>query len=85
MASRKTPKLLQGFTPEQRFFVAFAQARCEEARPEERRLRLRTGGPAPAKSRVNGAVTHMKEFAEAFSCPKEAAMVRRAAETCEVW
>jgi endothelin-converting enzyme/putative endopeptidase len=79
-ASRKT---LDGFTPEQRFFVSYGQSWCENARPERQRMLVQTNPHAPPKFRVNGVVSNMPEFQKAFSCKADAPMVRK--NQCRVW
>jgi endothelin-converting enzyme/putative endopeptidase len=78
--SRKT---LDGFSPEQRFFVSYGQSWCENARPERLRMLAQTNPHAPPKFRVNGVVSNMPEFQKAFSCKADAPMVRKNA--CRVW
>lgn len=72
-----------GLTPEQRFFVGFAQWDCSNRRPEDARLRALTDVHSPARWRINGVVVNMPEFAQAFSCPKGSPMV--AEKPCSVW
>jgi putative endopeptidase len=79
-ASRTT---LDGFSPEQRFFVSYGQGWCENARPERQRMLAQTNPHAPPKFRVNGVVSNMPEFQKAFSCKADAPMVRKNA--CRVW
>jgi putative endopeptidase len=79
-ASRKT---LDGFSPEQRFFVSYGQSWCENSRPERQRLLAQTNPHAPPKDRVNGVVSNMPEFQKAFACKADAPMVRKNA--CRVW
>jgi putative endopeptidase len=74
---------LDGFTPEQRFFVSYGQGWCENARPERLRMLVQTNPHAPPKFRVNGVVSNMPEFQKAFSCKADAPMVRKNA--CRVW
>ncbi len=62
-------KLIGGFTPEQRFFLAFAQIWRENVRPEALRLSLATDPHAPNKFRVLGPIANLPEFAQAFPCP----------------
>src|SRR6266487_1246678 len=76
-------KPLDGFTPEQRFFVSYGQGWCENARPERQRMLAQTNPHAPPKFRVNGVVSNMPEFQKAFSCKADAPMVRKNA--CRVW
>jgi putative endopeptidase len=77
--------VLDGFTPDQQFFLAWGQFRGDAIRPETQRLMVQ-GDPHPiAQYRVIGPLSNMTEFAAAFSCKAGAAMVRPAAERCVVW
>lgn len=73
----------QGFTPDQRFFIGFAQWACENERPENERLHVLTDPHSPGKYRINGVVVNMPEFQKAFSCKAGQPMVK--AERCRVW
>jgi predicted metalloendopeptidase len=74
-----------GFTPEQRFFISYAQHwRCI-MRPEYLRLLVQTDTHAPAQYRVNGPLSNMAEFAWAFDCPVGCAMARAKEERPTVW
>ncbi len=73
----------EGLTPEQRFFVGYAQWACESTRPAELRVRALTDPHSPGKYRVNGVVANMPEFAKAFSCKVGQPMVRP--KPCRVW
>jgi len=70
---------LAGFTPEQEFFVGFAQAWCANYRPEALRLLVATNPHSPPRFRVEGPVANVPEFARAFQC-REGGDKR-----CEVW
>jgi predicted metalloendopeptidase len=59
---------VEGFTPEQRFFIAWAQAWRDMTRPEQERQYLLADGHSLSRLRVRGPVAHMPEFAKAFSC-----------------
>jgi endothelin-converting enzyme/putative endopeptidase len=72
-----------GLTPEQRFFVGFAQWACENDRPENLRVSALTDPHSPGKYRVNGLVVNMPRFAEAFACKQGQPMV--AQKVCRVW
>jgi putative endopeptidase len=74
-----------GFSPEQAFFLGFAQSWCTAVRPESARLRAVTDPHSPAKWRVNGPLSNLVEFREAFACGASDAMVRGGAEQCGVW
>ncbi len=76
---------LDGFTPEQQFFIAWGQWRGDETRPEAQRKMVQ-GDPHPiAKYRVNGPLSNLPAFKDTFQCKADAAMVRPAADRCEVW
>jgi endothelin-converting enzyme/putative endopeptidase len=72
-----------GLTPEQRFFVGFAQWACEDERPESARLHAQTDPHSPARHRINGVVVNMPEFKEAFACRPGQPMVKE--PVCRVW
>jgi endothelin-converting enzyme/putative endopeptidase len=72
-----------GFTPEQRYFIGFAQWACENARPEELRANAITDPHSPGKYRINGIVSDLPEFQRAFGCKAGQPMVR--AQACKVW
>ena len=72
-----------GFTPEQRFFIGFAQWACENQRPENLRVSAITNPHSPGKYRINGVVVNMPEFQEAFKCKAGQPMV--AEKACRVW
>ena len=74
---------IDGFTPEQRFFIGFAQWDCGDERPESKRANAITNPHSPEEYRINGVVSNMPEFAKAFSCKVGQPMVR--ANACRVW
>ncbi|HEX6832618.1 MAG TPA: M13 family metallopeptidase [Rudaea sp.] len=74
---------IDGFTPDQQFFLAWAQWRGDEIRPETQRTMVQ-GDPHPiAKYRVNGPLSNLPAFQQAFSCKADALMVRK--DRYEVW
>ncbi|HEY6307529.1 MAG TPA: M13 family metallopeptidase [Candidatus Angelobacter sp.] len=76
---------VDGFTPDQQFFIAWGQWRGDEIRPETQRKMVQ-GDPHPiAKYRVIGPLSNMPPFAQAFSCKPDSVMVRTKTERCEVW
>jgi putative endopeptidase len=79
----KTLKSVEGFTPEQRFFVGLAQWACENQRPENQRVNAITDPHSPGKYRINGVVVNMPEFQQAFSCKTGQPMAP--ANRCRVW
>ena len=73
-----------GFTPDQRFFIGFAQWACENERPENLRVNAITNPHSPGKYRINGIVSDLPELARAFRCGDDSPMVR-GAKSCKVW
>jgi putative endopeptidase len=74
---------LDGFTPDQRFFIGFAQWACENNRDENLRVSAITNPHSPGFARINGIVTNMPDFATAFGCKVGQPMVK--ANVCKVW
>lgn len=74
---------VDGFTPEQQFFLAWGQFRGDSAAIEAQRKLVQTDSHAMPKFRVNGPLSNLPEFAQAFGCKAGAPMVR--AQRCEVW
>jgi len=72
-----------GFTPDQRFFIGYAQWACENQRPENLRANAITNEHSPGKYRVNGLMVNIPEFQQAFSCKAGQPMVRE--NRCRVW
>ena len=78
-------KPVDGLTPEQRFFIGFAQWDCANDREENMRLRAMTDPHSPSKYRINGVVVNMPDFASAFSCKAGQPMVNPPEKVCKVW
>ena len=74
-----------GLTPEQRFFVGFAQWDCSHARPEYARAHALTDPHSPGRYRINGVVVNMPEFEQAFRCKPGQKMVKPDGERCTIW
>jgi endothelin-converting enzyme/putative endopeptidase len=74
---------VDGYTPEQRFFLAFGQVWCEGQRPESQVLQVQTDPHSPARFRINGVLQNMPEFQKAFACQAGQPMV--GANACRVW
>jgi endothelin-converting enzyme/putative endopeptidase len=83
LSDASPPPPIDGFTPEQRVFLGWAQIWCQNERPENARMRALTDPHSPGRYRVNGVVSNMPEFVKAFSCPAGSAMVRE--KPCRVW
>jgi endothelin-converting enzyme/putative endopeptidase len=77
-------KIVDGFTPEQRFFVGYGVSRCENVTEDLSRMLVDVDPHSPGRFRLIGAVSNMPEFWEAFSCKPGQAMVRRE-KACRVW
>jgi predicted metalloendopeptidase len=77
--------VIDGFTPEQRFFIAFAQSFREHTRPEQLRTRVTVDPHSPAEWRVNGPVSNMTAFAKAFNCKPGDPMVRGSGVVPQIW
>jgi putative endopeptidase len=85
LAGKPRPADIDGFTPEQQFFIAWGQFRGDEIRPEAQRLMVQ-GDPHPiAKYRVIGPLSNLPDFQAAWSCKGDAPMVRPEGKRCEVW
>jgi putative endopeptidase len=76
---------IDGFTPEQQFFISWGQFRGDAIRPETLRLMVRGDPHPPAKYRVIGPLSDLPEFQKAFDCPADAPIVPPPEKRCEVW
>ena len=79
----KEGQKIDGYTPEQRFFLGFARVWCEKRRPEIARTSVLTDPHSPGKYRVDGVVQNMPEFQKAWGCKAGQPMV--AENACHVW
>ena len=87
ISQRGKPPLptIDGFTPDQQFFIAWGQFRGDAIRPELARTMVQ-GDPHPvAKYRVIGPLSNLPEFQKAFGCKPGSPMVRSEKQRCEVW
>ena len=78
-----SPGNVDGFTPEQQFFLSYGQIWCDNITPQAERLRAQVDPHSPAQFRVNGVLSNMPEFQKAFACKPGSPMVR--AKQCRVW
>lgn len=76
---------IDGFTPEQRFFLAWAQIWRSNTRPEAARLRVATDPHSPDMWRVNAPLSNMPAFAAAWGCTIGAPMARPASQSVAIW
>ena len=85
MAGKPAPGKIDGFTPEQRFFLGYAQIWRRLTRPEAMRTMVQTNPHSPSHWRVNGPLSNLDEFAKAFGCKDGDAMVRNAEQRARLW
>jgi len=80
------PKVkIDGFTPEQRFFLSYAQVWRTNQRPEAMRQQMLTDPHSPAEYRTIGPLQNMPQFYEAFGCKEDAMMVRKQEARAKIW
>ena len=85
LEGKPRPKTIAGFTPEQRFFLGWAQVWAQNIRPEAARQRVATDTHPLGRFRINGPLSNMPAFAEAFQCKAGDPMVRPADKRCQIW
>ena len=85
LQGKPRPKDINGFTPEQRFFLGWAQVWAQNIRPEAARLRTATDPHPLARFRVNGPLSNMPQFAAAYGCKEGEPMVRPPDKRCQIW
>ena len=78
-------KKIDGFTPEQRFFLSFAAIWRQKIRDEDQKLRLTTDPHSPGQFRVNGPLSDLPEFQKAFNIPDGSPMVRAGNKRVNIW
>lgn len=83
LAGKPQPPVVDGFTPEQRFFLGYARARATNMTIEAARNRVLTNEHPLNKFRTNGPLSNMPQFATAFGCKSGDPMVR--ATRCDIW
>jgi putative endopeptidase len=71
------------YSDDQLFFLGYAQSWCTKRRPENERMRVTVDPHSPPRFRVNGPLSNLPEFANAFSCKAGAKMIRK--DQCAVW
>jgi putative endopeptidase len=85
LQGKPRPANIDGFTPEQRFFLGWAQVWAEKSTPEYERLIAQSNEHPLGRFRVNGPLSNMSEFAAAFQCKAGDPMVRPEADRCQIW
>ena len=83
LKGKKTPQKIDGFTPEQRFFLGWAQVWAGKYTSEAERVQVKGNSHSLPKWRVNGPLSNMPQFAKAFGCKAGQPMVRPNA--CSIW
>ncbi|PYS92670.1 MAG: M13 family peptidase [Acidobacteria bacterium] len=85
LEGKPRPASVDGFTPEQRFFLAYAYSWATNIRPERARLLAQTDPHPLPKFRVNGPLANFPAFAAAFQCKEGDPMVRAEKDRCVIW
>ena len=83
LEGKTRPANIDGFTPEQRFFLGWAQVWAAKSTPEAERGQVLGDPHSTAKWRVNGPLSNMPTFAKAWGCKTGAKMIRQ--KVCEIW
>lgn len=81
----KEKKEINGYTPEQRFFIAFGQIWKGNARDEFLRTQVATDPHSPTEFRVNGTLSNMPEFFAAFNVEEGDPMRQPADKVASIW
>jgi len=84
MEHRAVP-VIDGFTPEQQFFISWGQFRGAAESMELQRDMVKGDPHPPARYRVIGPLSNSPEFQRAFGCKLGSAMVRPPEERCTIW
>jgi putative endopeptidase len=74
-----------GFTPEQRFFLSYANSWRDKTRPEAQRMYLVSNPHSPERWRVNGSLSQLEQFARAFGCKASDPMVQPPERRLDLW
>jgi len=76
---------INGYTPEQRFFLGYAATEREQERPEFRKTQVLTDPHSPSRFRVNGPLSNLPEFYSAFGVKKGDKLYRSPADRAKIW
>jgi len=85
LEGKPSPKTINGFTPDQRFFIAWAQNWATNMTPQFARLLVNVDPHPMPRFRANGPLSNMPVFASAYGCTPGDPMVRPASERCRIW
>ena len=83
LEGKPTPPNIDGFTPEQRFFLGYAQVWATKSTDAFERQQVLTDPHSNARYRVDGPLSNLPQFAQAFNCKSGDKMVR--ADACKIW
>lgn len=83
MEGKPRPEKIDGFTPEQRFFLGWAQVWAAKSTPQVQRVLVASDPHSDPRFRVNGPFSNLPQFAEAFGCKVGQKMVRK--NICQIW
>jgi putative endopeptidase len=83
LEGKPQPQDIDGFPPQQRFFLGYAEVWRDIYRPEYAKLLTNTDPHPLSRFRVNGPLSNLPIFASAFGCKKSDAMVRE--QACRIW
>lgn len=83
--AKNPQKPIDGFTPEQRFFISFAQVWRNNIRDAELKRRLKVDVHSPGKFRALGPLSNMSEFYKAFEVSNDSKMFRSEDVRVEIW
>ncbi len=78
-------KAIDGYSPDQRFFLAFARSWRQRVRDQQQMVYLASDPHAPAKLRAIASPSNMPQFATAFACKPGDAMVRPEKDRVVIW
>ncbi|MBU6501094.1 MAG: M13 family metallopeptidase [Patescibacteria group bacterium] len=85
LAETPVEENIDGFSPEQRFFIGYAITEQRNVRDELTRLHLQTNPHSPSEFRVNGPMSNMQEFYDAFDCNPGDKLWRDPEERVKIW
>lgn len=76
---------IDGFTPQQRFFLSWAQVWRRNNRPEQLRLQIKTDPHSPSEFRTNGPLVNLQEWYDAFGCGQDGKMFLAPDKRAKIW
>ena len=79
------PELIDGLTPEQRFFISWATIWRTKYKDETLRTQVNTDPHSPGMYRANGPISNSKEFYDAFGVKAGDKMFREEKDRVKIW